>query len=123
LAVGLALLLPMYAMRAMGAGDVKLMAMIGAFMGPQAIVSVALLTMVTGGVLALVVALLKGQLVQIITNVCQLFKHSIFRALAGTGVRIDIPPVATGKLAYAIAISGGTALYIYLSKTYAWSLL
>jgi prepilin peptidase CpaA len=117
LAVGLALLLPMYAMRAMGAGDVKLMAMVGAFMGPQSIVGVALFSIVAGGVLALAVAVINGQLVQVIKNVRQLLQHSLFRALAGSGVRIEAPPVATGKLAYAIAIATGTALYIYLSRT------
>ena len=57
LGLGLALLMPMYMMKAMGAGDVKLMAMIGAFLGPQAVFSVTLLTMLAGGVLALSVAM------------------------------------------------------------------
>ena len=123
LAAGLALLLPMYVMRAMGAGDVKLMAMIGAFMGPQAIVAVALLSMVAGGVLALAVSLFKGQLTAVITNVYQIATHSVFRALAGAGVRIESTTVPTGKLAYAIAIATGSALYIFILKTHAWSLL
>ena len=115
--VGLALLLPIYAMRAMGAGDVKLMAMIGAFVGPQAVVAVALLSMVAGGVLALLVAVFKGQVVQVVTNVYQIAMHSVFRALAGAGVRVDSPAAPTGKLAYAIAIAAGTGLQIYLSRT------
>ncbi|MEG0884092.1 MAG: prepilin peptidase, partial [Janthinobacterium sp.] len=39
LALGLALLLPMYMLRALGAGDVKLMAMVGAFIGPQQVLT------------------------------------------------------------------------------------
>src|SRR5471032_315693 len=57
LALGLLLLLPMYMLRALGAGDVKLMAMLGAFVGPLAIAGIVVLTLLAGGVLALLVAL------------------------------------------------------------------
>jgi prepilin peptidase CpaA len=52
-AVGLLFFLPLYVAGAMGAGDVKLMAALGALVGPQtAVISVAF-TLVAGSVLAL----------------------------------------------------------------------
>jgi prepilin peptidase CpaA len=57
LAVGLLALLPLYLVRAMGAGDVKLMARVGAFIGTTATVASVLATLLAGGVLAAVLAL------------------------------------------------------------------
>jgi prepilin peptidase CpaA len=58
----------MYAMRALGAGDVKLMAMIGAFVGPGAVAGITLLTLLAGGVLALGVAGFNGRLKVMLFN-------------------------------------------------------
>jgi prepilin peptidase CpaA len=57
LAVGLLALLPLYLLRAMGAGDVKLMALVGAFIGSTATIASVLATLLAGGVLAVVLAL------------------------------------------------------------------
>lgn len=51
--VGLAAFLPMYLGGAMGAGDVKLMAALGALLGPQTAVYAVLLALVAGSALAL----------------------------------------------------------------------
>lgn len=56
LAVGFVALLPLYLLRAMGAGDVKLMALVGAFIGSTATIASVLTTLVAGGVLAIVLA-------------------------------------------------------------------
>ncbi|OEZ94350.1 A24 family peptidase [Duganella phyllosphaerae] len=53
LLAGFFLLLPLYLLRGMAAGDVKLIAMVGAFVGPQAVLHVALLTYLLGAPLAL----------------------------------------------------------------------
>ena len=50
--VGLAILLPFYALGGMGAGDVKLLAVIGAFLGPGPTVIAGLVTFVAGAVFA-----------------------------------------------------------------------
>ncbi|MDE1943488.1 MAG: prepilin peptidase [Betaproteobacteria bacterium] len=52
-AVGLMLLLPFYLVGKMGAGDVKLMAIVGAFLGVKGALVSALLAMLAGGILAL----------------------------------------------------------------------
>lgn len=51
LGVGLALLLPFYALGAMGAGDVKLLGVAGAFLGPHGALVAGLMTFVAGAVL------------------------------------------------------------------------
>jgi Flp pilus assembly protein protease CpaA len=50
---GLALFLPFYLLRGMAAGDVKLLAMVGAFLGPQAVLEVAVYSALVGGGMAL----------------------------------------------------------------------
>lgn len=50
--VGLGILLPLYLLRAMGAGDVKLLAAIGALLGPHWALVAGISTLIAGGVLA-----------------------------------------------------------------------
>ena len=54
-AVALVLLLPFYALRALGAGDVKLIASVGAFVGAKSILGTIVAIMLCGGVFALAV--------------------------------------------------------------------
>jgi prepilin peptidase CpaA len=51
--VGLGALLPFYVLRGMGAGDVKLMAAVGSFLGPEVAVLVVASTLIVGAVLGL----------------------------------------------------------------------
>lgn len=122
-AVGLATLLPLYAMGAMGAGDVKLMAMIGAFLGPQSVIGAALLSLLAGGVLALAVACWTGTLARVLRDTRALLAHTIARTATGASAATGKPAESSAKLAYAIAIGAGTALNIYLTKAHGWSLL
>lgn len=122
-AVGLASLLPLYALGAMGAGDVKLMAMVGTFLGPQAALDTALLSLLAGGLLALAVAAWTGTLLAVLHNTYTLLMRALVRATGGAGIYIEKSAASSGKLAYAIAIMSGTALDIYLIRTHAWSLL
>ncbi|MGH8568015.1 MAG: A24 family peptidase [Gammaproteobacteria bacterium] len=57
LAIGFALFIPLYARGAMGAGDVKLMAAVGAFLGPAATLWAAAFTMIVGGVMGIAILL------------------------------------------------------------------
>ena len=62
LVVGLVLMLPGHVIGATGAGDVKLLAAVGAVVGPDVIFLAFLYSAVAGGVLAIVVALRRGRL-------------------------------------------------------------
>jgi prepilin peptidase CpaA len=60
--VGFGLMLPGHALGATGAGDVKLMAAVGAIVGPMLVVKAFLFTAIAGGVLAIVVAIRRRRL-------------------------------------------------------------
>jgi prepilin peptidase CpaA len=60
--LGLALLLPFYAVRAIGAGDVKLLAALGALVGPHTLISVALYAAVVGGLISCCMLARRGRL-------------------------------------------------------------
>jgi prepilin peptidase CpaA len=55
--VGFAFFLPLYVVRGMAAGDVKLMATVGLFLGPSDTAQACILTWCAGGVMALVMIL------------------------------------------------------------------
>jgi prepilin peptidase CpaA len=76
LVVGLMLMMPGHLMGATGAGDVKLMASVGAILGIQLVVTAFLFTAIAGGVLAVAVALRRRRLTA---------------TLAGTGRMISAP--------------------------------
>ncbi|AYC28637.1 A24 family peptidase [Paenisporosarcina cavernae] len=57
--VGFAILFIPYVMKGMGAGDVKLMAVIGAFMGPTFIVTTAIFMAIVGAVIATILITLR----------------------------------------------------------------
>ena len=65
LALGFVLLLPGYALGLMGAGDVKLMAMVGAFLGAGATFQAVLLSFIASGVFALAFAIYHRKLLRI----------------------------------------------------------
>jgi len=62
LVVGGLLFLPFFLWGGMGAGDVKLMAAVGALMGASFVVNTALYASMIGGVLAVVFLMFKGEL-------------------------------------------------------------
>lgn len=113
LAAGLALMLPMYALRVMGAGDVKLMAMAGAFLGLGQVVPAVLCVFVAGGVLAVGYALWRRALGRMTANVVDIVHSMAFAAMGGErpagviGTRVSV-----GSLPYGVSICGGTLAWL-----------
>jgi prepilin peptidase CpaA len=108
IAVGFAILLPLYLLRATGAGDVKLMAMVGAYLGPWGVASAALLSFIAGGVLALAVVLAKGALGQLFANLRAMLYGTLLTAMTTGKTTIAAPAASVGKLPYGVAIAIGT---------------
>lgn len=117
LGLGLAFLMPMYMMKAMGAGDVKMMAMIGAFLGPRPVFVAMILTFIAGGVMAVAVAAWNGTLRRVFSNTYHLALQGLMRGVSGQVPQMEEPVVPTGKLPYAIAIATGTTLYLVLAAS------
>ena len=112
-ALGLALWLPFYALGGMGAGDVKLLACVGAWMGPAGVVRVAIYASIAGGALALLVAFRHRYLRRAFENIWVLLV-----TWGALGVRpIDAVTLESSKgprLAYAIPTLAGTLVAMYL---------
>ncbi len=114
LLVGFGLFLPLYMLRAMGAGDVKLMAMVGAFLGPASALGAVLTTLIAGGILAIVVALFSGVLLQTIANIRTALTLGMYKTLTGGGIQLETMPASAGNLPYAVAIAIGTLIHVIL---------
>ena len=117
LGLGLAMFLPLYLLRAMGAGDVKLLAMCGAFLGPNEIWRAALVVLITGGLLGVVFVLANGSALRVYQNLTALFRVGMFTTLGGTAPSLRIPvSVSAGRLPYGVAIAVGTTGYLVLHQ-------
>lgn len=114
--VGQCVMMPLYLLRAMGAGDVKLMAMVGAFLGPLAVVGALLMTFLAGGVLAMVVVLWNRSLRATLSNIYLMLANAISNAVSGHGAQIPPPPVSASNLPYALAIAAGTLAQVLLER-------
>jgi prepilin peptidase CpaA len=113
LLLGLALFLPIYLLRGMGAGDVKLLAALGAWLGPASVAWVAIYAAIAGGIMAVAVALGAGYLRPMLANVWLLLTH--WRV---SGVKpLDSVTLDGGRgprLAYAVPIAAGLLCAILL---------
>jgi prepilin peptidase CpaA len=116
LLTGLALFMPFYMLRTFGAGDVKLLGMVGAWLGPKPTIGVFLLTLLVGGVLALVVALWNRSLRQALANIRFMLTDTLVRAASGGAREVTAPARTSGRLPYAIAIAVGAGLEVALLK-------
>ena len=106
------ILLPGWLMGWMGAGDVKLMAAVGAWLGFPPAVLAALASLMAGGVLAVVVAARRGVLKRSLQGAAILGTW-----VATSGLRSEPPPVTTGvRFPFALAVMAGTitAFWVHL---------
>ena len=100
-----------YAVRAMGAGDVKLLAAIGSLVGPRDALIVVIATAMAGGVMALMYAAYRGRLWTTLGNTFSIMKfHAQAGLQAHPEANLDNP--AALRLPYGLAIAAG-AFYAF----------
>lgn len=108
--VGLACFAPFYLFRAMGAGDVKLLAGVGAFLGPQGALYAALFSLLAGGLGAIGYVLWRALRASVSS-----FVHEGF-ASAGASAVIAAQLARRDRLPFALPIAvGGIAACWYLA--------
>ena len=112
LTVGLAVFFPLFALGAMGAGDVKLMAAIGAWLGWKAIIFVALYGSLAGGVLALVVAMRRRYVREAFTNIKMLGTYWWLEGIKPLPA-LTLEAKNSMRFPYALAIAAGLALTLW----------
>ncbi len=112
-AIGLVGFLPFYAKGAMGAGDVKFMAALGAFLGPLLTLQAVAWTLVSGGVYGVLIFAFAGGFRDLVGRY-----RGMAKTLAMTGQLVYLPPPADSpahrKFPYCTAIATGTLIALYL---------
>lgn len=114
LATGFAIMLPFYVLGIMGAGDVKLMAMVGAFLGPQQTLVAILFTCIAGGVAAIAFAIHRRRLGHMLANVRDAAQGIVVSGIVGIrpSGAVDARQ-SIGKLPYGICICAGTVAEVF----------
>jgi prepilin peptidase CpaA len=113
LLLGLAIFFPLFVLKGLGAGDVKLMGALGAWLGTSMIFGVAFYTALAGGVFALVLIVRHRYAGQAARNLYLLITH--WRVF---GIRpldsLTLETAAGPKLPYALPIAAGLSLTFWL---------
>ena len=100
-------------LRALGMGDLKLCAAIGAWVGPAQLVNALVLTGLAGGVFALAWALSGNFMGEMVRNSCSLFGHFFRRGIVPHPELVLGNPKAR-RMPYAPAIAIGTLISFFV---------
>jgi prepilin peptidase CpaA len=115
LGLGLALLIyfPLYALRAMGAGDAKLMAAVGSIVGPGNWIVLFVVTALVGGVAALAVLLFAGRIRKTFWNVGWILNEVLhFRAPYHSSEELDVRSAKAMRMPHGAVIAVGSIAFL-----------
>jgi prepilin peptidase CpaA len=110
--VGVLLFSPFFIAGGLGAGDLKLVGAVGAWLGPMPAVFVVLYTALAGGVMAIVVALARGYAKTAFVNLRFILTSWRLGVAAVPGMTLEDAPGP--RLPYALPIAVGTGVTIWL---------
>jgi prepilin peptidase CpaA len=103
--VGFAFFLPLYVVRGMAAGDVKLMATVGLFLGPSDTAQACILTWCAGGVMALVMILFTRRWSDAYANLRSLILPTLRIGPTVQAASLARPSVGSMPYGFAIAVT------------------
>jgi len=105
----LAVLLPFVLLRSLGAGDWKLGGALGACLGWPAMADVLIGSVFVAGVMALVLVIYKGRLLQTFRNIWRILASMLALRLPASEVSLDNPQSL--KIPYGVALALTTLLF------------
>lgn len=115
--LALAVYIPLFALRAMGGGDVKLMAAVGALTGPNHWLAIFLITAIAGGAVALILLVWKGGLGRALRNAgFILWELSHLRKPYESRQELDVSHPQAVSLPHGAVIALGCALFLLLLR-------
>jgi prepilin peptidase CpaA len=113
---GFTALFVLFAIGAGGAGDVKLFAVVGAFVGIGNLLAVFVLVALIGGVAAVAVALRAGALGRVIDNTCSIAVSLARGRWTEWRERSDMNRPGALRLAYGAVIAAGSLLFLWYPR-------
>lgn len=95
---------PLFAMRAVGGGDAKLLVMVGSFLGPQQLVAGVVVTALAGGALAVIEMVRLGATRRVLRSTVALVGYGLTLGRHGARTSLASPEAVTVPYGVAIAI-------------------
>lgn len=115
LGLGFILYFPFYMIRALGAGDVKLLAAVGAITGPGNCFWIFLATAILGGAIAVLIMFLHGRLNKTLFNVAWIVRDLLhFQAPYKSSEELDVTSSKGLRLPHAAMMAIGTVAFILM---------
>jgi len=108
-ALGLLVLFPFVALRALGGGDWKLIGALGAFLGPGRLVDVLVAAMIVAGVMAVILIIVKRRTRETLRNMSHLLRALVNFQKPGEEVSLDNPKSA--KIPFGVAVAVAVLFY------------
>ncbi len=106
--LGLGLLLPFVLIRSLGAGDLKLAGSLGACVGPHHLITVLMGTVLLAGVMAIIMVIYKGRLMQTLRNIVSML--AAFAALRMPGSEVSLDSPQSTKIPFGVAMASAVLL-------------
>ena len=107
--LGLALLLPFVLIRSLGAGDWKFVGALGAFLGPENLLTVLVLGILVNGLMALIMIVRKKRLRETLRNLGRMLAAFLTMHLPGPDLTLDNPDLV--KVPFGVAVAIAVILY------------
>jgi len=107
--LGLGLLLPFVLIRSLGAGDWKFVGALGAFLGPENLLTVLLLGILVNGLMALIMIVRKKRLRETLRNLGRMLAAFLTMHLPGPDLTLDNPDLV--KVPFGVAVAIAVILY------------
>jgi prepilin peptidase CpaA len=107
--LGLLLLIPFVWIRSLGAGDWKFVGALGAFLGPQNLLTVLLLGILVNGLMAVIMVIRKKRVRETAKNMARMLAALLALRLPGPELTLDNPDLV--KVPFGVAVAIAVILY------------